>query len=147
MEFIGIVFLLFGVFFCSVGVLGVIRMPDVYSRLHASGKVATLGLFGLLVGAAFLMPSTTLKVIALGLFILMASPVASHAIAASEYRRREIVDELVEMAITNHPESKLDSINTTTSGYLAQSDIHDIIQAQVNISHRRDADNQEGESS
>ena len=126
-ELIGIFFLLFGLFFCSVGVLGVIRMPDIYSRLHASGKVGTLGLFGLLVGAAIIMPSTILKVMALGLFVLFTSPVASHAIAASEFRRREIVEELEDMAEVNHSEPDPKIKSTTTSDFLVQSDIQSIL--------------------
>ena len=97
LEFLGVAALIFGLFFCAVGVLGVIRMPDSLTRLHASGKVATLGLFGLLLGAALLMPSAWLRLLALGLFVLLTSPVATHAIAASVYRRREIVEELAEM--------------------------------------------------
>ena len=56
LEIAGVGALIFGLFFCAVGVVGVIRMPDNLTRLHASGKVATLGLFGLLAGAAILMP-------------------------------------------------------------------------------------------
>lgn len=89
MAIIGILAIVFGLFFCSVGVIGVIRLPDTYSRLHASGKVATTGLFGLLVGAIFIVPFsvTTLKFIALGLFIVVTSPVTSHAIAAAVHRK------------------------------------------------------------
>ena len=125
LEIIGIGWLVFGLFFCAIGVLGVLRMPDVYTRLHASGKVATLGLFGLLMGAVFLMPATFLKVLALGLFILVTSPVATHAIAASEYRRKELVDELVEMQHLDHEITSVD-----VSAFLYQSDIKDIIEAQ-----------------
>ena len=92
-EIFGVGLLVFGSFFCAIGVVGVLRMPDVYTRLHASGKVATLGLFGLPTGAVFLMPSTFLKILALGLFILLTSPVATHAVAASEYRSIEKAEE------------------------------------------------------
>ena len=84
LELLGVAALGFGLFFCAVGVIGVIRLPDVLTRLHASGKVATLGVFGLLLGAALLMPSTALRLLALGLFVLLTSPVATHAIAASD---------------------------------------------------------------
>lgn len=85
-QLLGVVFIGLGTFFSAVGVIGIIRLPDVYSRIHASGKVATLGIFGLLVGAALLLPATSLRVIGLGLFLLISSPVASHAIAAAAYR-------------------------------------------------------------
>lgn len=85
-EIAGATFIVLGVFFSLVGVVGIIRLPDVYSRIHASGKVATLGIFGLLTGTALLLPETTLKVVGLGLFLLIFSPVASHSIAAAAYR-------------------------------------------------------------
>jgi multicomponent Na+:H+ antiporter subunit G len=81
-EIIGVLLIAVGVFFCTVGVVGIMRMPDVYSRIHASGKVATLGIFGLLLGTAFLVPESTLKLLGLGIFLLVTSPVASHASAA-----------------------------------------------------------------
>lgn len=125
-EIIGLMALIFGLFFCAVGVLGVMRMPDIYTRLHASGKVATLGLFGLLLGSAILMPAITLKALALGLFILVTSPVTTHAIAASEYRRKEIVDELVEMGGI---EAGIESVDIT--GHLSRSTVRDIIEART----------------
>jgi multicomponent Na+:H+ antiporter subunit G len=76
-----------GTFFSVVGIIGMIRLPDVYCRLHASGKVSTLGILGFLVGASLLMPELTLKTLALALFLVMTSPVASHAIAAAAHRQ------------------------------------------------------------
>ena len=127
LEFLGVAALLFGLFFCAVGVLGVMRMPDSLTRLHASGKVATLGLFGLLLGAALLMPSTWLRLLALGLFVLLTSPVATHAIAASVYRRREIVEELAE---TDSPKEHPDFAGVDVTAVLSRSRIQDIIEAQ-----------------
>lgn len=77
------IMLLFGIFFFVVGVVGIYRLPDAHSRLHAAGKVATLGLFGLLVGAALLDPALAPRLLLLGLFFLLTAPVASHAIALS----------------------------------------------------------------
>lgn len=85
-EIIGVLLIVIGVFFSLVGVVGMIRLPDVYSRIHASGKVATLGIFGLAAGTAIVYPDTTIRLIALVLFLLITSPVASHAIAAAAYR-------------------------------------------------------------
>lgn len=127
LELLGVAALLFGLFFCAVGVLGVIRMPDSLTRLHASGKVATLGLFGILLGAALLMPATWLRLLALGLFVLLTSPVATHAIAASVYRRREIVEELAEGGA---PAEATDHTPVDVTGVLSRSRIQDIIKAQ-----------------
>lgn len=88
LSIIGLVFLWIGVAFSAVGVLGLLRLPDMYARLHASGKVSTVGLSSLLIGAAFLMPSAALKLIALAVFALLTLPVSTHAIAAAAYRAR-----------------------------------------------------------
>lgn len=86
-EMLGLVGLVFGLFFSLVGIVGLVRFPDVYCRIHASGKVATLGLVGLLAASALLMPETALKAVALALFVVITSPVASHAIASAAYRQ------------------------------------------------------------
>ncbi len=91
-EYLGLTLVGLGVFFCFVGVLGSLRLPDVYTRLHASGKVGTLGLIGILIGTAILLPSTTLKVIALGLFLMVTAPLAAHAIAAAAHRQGVPID-------------------------------------------------------
>ena len=124
LEALGVLALFFGLFFCAVGALGVMRMPNALTRLHASGKVATLGLFGILCGAALLMPSITLRVMALGLFVLLTSPVATHAIAASVYRRRELVADLPEVR-----EQEVDKTAMDVSGILSRTALEDIIAA------------------
>ena len=101
MEIIGLIVLWGGIGFCAIGVLGVIRMPDLYCRLHASGKVSTVGLCGLLLGAAIIMPSAALKLIALAIFAVLTLPVGTHAIAAAAYRHgvpleKSVRDDLAE---------------------------------------------------
>ena len=99
MELIGMIFLWIGVGFSAIGILGLVRLPDMYTRLHASGKVSTVGLCSLLLGAAFLMPLAGLKLLALAIFALLTLPVSTHAIAAAAYRaqlpmRRAVRDDL-----------------------------------------------------
>lgn len=84
-EILGVAAMLFGLFFCVVGILGLMRMPDIYCRLHATGKVSTVGLCGLLVGTALLLPDVTVKMIALALFAVLTFPVSTHAIAKAAY--------------------------------------------------------------
>jgi multicomponent Na+:H+ antiporter subunit G len=105
LQLIGLIPLWAGVVFCGLGVLGMFRFPDVYSRLHAAGKVSTMGLAGVLLGGALIMPSTALKAIALAVFIVITSPVATHAIAMAAYRsgvsistiKGEVRDDMKEM--------------------------------------------------
>ncbi|MCS6836469.1 MAG: monovalent cation/H(+) antiporter subunit G [Anaerolineae bacterium] len=85
-EGVGATFIVFGLIFSSLGVVGVVRLPDTYSRLHASGKTATLGIIFLCLGGAVLVPDDALKLAALLLFMMFTSPVVSHAIAASMRR-------------------------------------------------------------
>lgn len=92
LEILGGVFVLLGVFFFVVGIIGVIRLPDVYSRLHASGKVATLGIFGLLLGGGMLMPELMPRLILLGLFFLLTAPAASHVIALTNRHQSSTSD-------------------------------------------------------
>ncbi|MBX3084253.1 MAG: monovalent cation/H(+) antiporter subunit G [Anaerolineae bacterium] len=98
-NILGVALLWVGIVFSALGVLGLYRLPDVYCRLHASGKISTMGLFGILVGAALLMPATALKVLALAVFVIITSPVSTHAIAMAAYRsgvpqRRAVRDDL-----------------------------------------------------
>jgi multicomponent Na+:H+ antiporter subunit G len=86
MEIIGLAFLWIGIGFSTVGIIGLIRLPDMFTRLHASGKVSTAGLCSLLIGAAILVPSAGLKLLALALFALLTLPVSTHAIALAGYR-------------------------------------------------------------
>lgn len=85
-QLVGLVPLWIGVIFCGLAVLGMFRFPDVYARLHASGKVSTMGMAGLLLGTALIMPSTLLKGIALAIFVVITSPVSTHVIAMAAYR-------------------------------------------------------------
>jgi len=66
-----------------VGTIGVLRMPDVYTRLHAAGMTDTLGAGFLLLGMG-LQTGFTLVTLRLGLvyaFLLFTSPIATHALA------------------------------------------------------------------
>ncbi len=72
-----------GLFFIVVGAIGVLRMPDIYSRLHAAGMTDTMGagflLVGLALGEGFGLVS--LRLILIWIFLLFTSPVSTHALA------------------------------------------------------------------
>lgn len=76
-------FLLAGLFFFFVGAVGIVKLPDVYHRLHAASKSSTLGLMGLLLAATFHMGTTEVGVKAIGVmgFIFVANPIGSHLLA------------------------------------------------------------------
>lgn len=77
------VFISGGIFFVVVGAIGVLRMPDVYTRLHAAGMTDTMGAGLLLLGLALQAGWTliTVRLVLVYLFLFMTSPVASHALA------------------------------------------------------------------
>ena len=77
------IFLAGGAFFCLVGGIGLIRMPDFYTRMHAASVTETLGAGLMLVGMMLHAGLTlvTAKLIIVGLLIFLASPASSHALA------------------------------------------------------------------
>ncbi len=85
-EIVGIIAISIGCFFYFAGVVGLIRFPDVYLRIQAASMTSTLGIAGLLIGAAFLSPDSALLIVAWAAFMIMTSPVASHAIASAAHR-------------------------------------------------------------
>lgn len=93
LDIAGVVFIFIGVTFSTLGVVGILRLPDTYSRLHASGKTSTLGVLFIGLGTALLLPGALLKIIALSIFIIFSGPVGSHAIAAAVHRGTAIQNE------------------------------------------------------
>ena len=81
-----IFFLVVGTLLSLIGVVGFIRLPDVYTRLHATGKVSVFGIVFLLVAAILLTPLSLWKGLLLIFFVLMASPSVSHSIASAAYK-------------------------------------------------------------
>ncbi|MHB1359914.1 MAG: monovalent cation/H(+) antiporter subunit G [Rhodocyclaceae bacterium] len=77
--------LLAGGGFCLVGGIGLLRMPDFYTRMHAASITDTIGaglvLLGLLFQAGFSLVGA--KLLMVGLLIFFTSPTASHALARS----------------------------------------------------------------
>lgn len=92
-DILGIIFIFTGVTFSALGVAGILRFPDTYTRLHASGKTSTLGVLFIGLGTIFILPSAFLKVLALSIFIIFSGPVGSHAIAAAVHRGTAIQNE------------------------------------------------------
>lgn len=86
-EILALIGIAIGVAFCAAGIIGFIRLPDVYTRIHAAGKVSTLGWFGLAAGVALLMPETTPKALALVILALLISPIATHVVALAAHRQ------------------------------------------------------------
>lgn len=78
-----------GVFFTFLTAVGLHRLPDCYSRAHATSKSETLGTVLALAGAAVAFGGgrAALKLGALATFVLVTSPAATHAIVRSARER------------------------------------------------------------
>lgn len=75
-----------GTAFSVIGIVGYRRMPDVYTRLHATGKVSTFGVVLLLMAAVAVTPIGWAKALLLVALIWIAGPVVSHAIGSAALR-------------------------------------------------------------
>jgi len=84
-------FIIVGTFFVISGSIGMLRFPDVYSRLHAATKSSTLGVAGILIGAFlyFLLDEGVVagKLLLGILFLLLTAPVGGHMISRAAYIR------------------------------------------------------------
>lgn len=78
-----------GGLFCVVGAVGLLRMPDFYTRMHAASVIETLGagllLLGLVLQAGWTL--VAVKLIMVGVLIFFASPTATHALARAAMER------------------------------------------------------------
>jgi multicomponent Na+:H+ antiporter subunit G len=79
-----------GVFFMVVSSVGLVRLPDLYTRVHAAGKAGTLGIIGVLAGVGvYYITNLTVVVemIALIAFFFLTAPVAAHMLDRAAYLR------------------------------------------------------------
>lgn len=86
-DLVSWVFLSLGTFFCLVGGIGLLRMPDFYCRTHAAGITDTLGAGLILTG---LIPQAGLSLVSIKLvtvlvFLWLTSPTSTHALTKAAY--------------------------------------------------------------
>ncbi|MCP1714379.1 multicomponent Na+:H+ antiporter subunit G [Methanocalculus alkaliphilus] len=86
---IALIFIFIGLFFMVVGAVGLIRLPDFYTRAHASGKCDTLGEGMMLIGFILYegMTLIAVKLLLLAIFIFISSPTAVHALVNAAHAR------------------------------------------------------------
>ena len=78
-----------GAAFAVVTVLGLLRFPDVYTRIHAGAVVLTMSAVLVTMGTAIYVWEFFLsaKIVLVGIFFLFSKPMATHAIARASYKR------------------------------------------------------------
>lgn len=86
LTYLGYFFISVGAIFLLLGSLGILRMPDIYSRIQAGTKASTLGTLGMLLGVGFLQPEWFFKIIIIMIFVLLSNPISSHSIARGSCR-------------------------------------------------------------
>ena len=87
-ETLGIVLIVIGIAFDFFGVVGLVRLPDVYNRLQAATKCVTFGSAGILFGVFLIQGFNNFGFKALLgiIFIFLTSPVAAHAISQAAHQ-------------------------------------------------------------
>jgi len=87
-EIFSFIFIFMGVAFDFFGCLGLVRFPDIYTRLHSSIKCVTLGtssiLFGLFLDKGF--THTGIKALICIGFLLLTAPVSAHVLSRSAHK-------------------------------------------------------------
>jgi multicomponent Na+:H+ antiporter subunit G len=82
------VLLLAALFFHGVAALGLVRMPDFYTRMHAVSKAETLGVLFTLAALAVWagLSLVTVKLVFLAIFLFLANPTSTHALVRAAMR-------------------------------------------------------------
>jgi multicomponent Na+:H+ antiporter subunit G len=101
----GCVLLLLGALFSLVAAIGVVRLPDLFSRMHAASKAGPVGSGLVLLAVAVVSADTgvALRAIVGFVFLLLTTPVAAHLLARASYRTS---DQLHMNMVTDELKSK-----------------------------------------
>ena len=86
LQQVALIAVVLGTSFSLLGVLGFLRMPDAYTRLHSTGKVGVFGVVLLTIAAVAVTRLSFGKGMVLIALLLITAPVATHAIASAAYR-------------------------------------------------------------
>jgi multicomponent Na+:H+ antiporter subunit G len=111
------VLLLLGAFLSLVATIGLIRFPDVLSRMHAGTKPQVLGLLLIVLGLALRLrdPTATGMLLTVAVFQLLTTPVASHMVGRAAYRAGHVRQDLL----------VVDELTSTLGGELPDDDEDD----------------------
>jgi len=90
-EFIAMLIIMIGISFFAAGSIGLLRLPDLYTRLHALTKADNLGLGLIVVGLAMISGSLlmTMKLLLIWILVLAGSAASAHLIAQQALRREQ----------------------------------------------------------
>ena len=88
MIIIAHILLVTGLLFILVGVIGILRLPDFYTRLHAMGKCDTLGVALTLLALAIYegLSLHSAKILLIVVFVALANPTSTHALGRAAFK-------------------------------------------------------------
>ena len=92
MDYLGYLLIFFGVMAFLVSAIGLVRMPDVYTRMHVGTKTTTIGILLVIVGVIFIEPSWAFKLILLAIFIFLTNPLSSSVIARAAHKDGAVLE-------------------------------------------------------
>ena len=87
-EWIAGTLIIIGAFFALVASVGLVRLPDIYSRMHAASKAGTVGSGLMMIALAIIAAEsgTTIRALAGVLFFVLTAPIAAHLLARASYK-------------------------------------------------------------
>ena len=82
-DLISVLFLVVGSFFAVIGGVGIVRLPEFFSRMHGAGITDTMGAGMIIIGLTFQSGASlvTVKLLMILFFLLVTSPSSCHALA------------------------------------------------------------------
>ncbi len=97
-DVVGAVLLLLGAVLCLAAALGLVRFPDVLSRMHAATKPQTLGLLLVVTGVAISLrePRTLGLLFLIAVLQLLTAPVAAHLVGRTAHRTGQVRGDLTQ---------------------------------------------------
>ncbi|KRA55815.1 monovalent cation/H(+) antiporter subunit G [Devosia sp. Root635] len=109
-TYAGCLLLLLGALFSLVAAIGVVRLPDLFTRMHAASKAGAVGGGLVLLAVALLCfdVGVAMRAIIGVVFLLLTTPVSAHLLAkasyrtSGQYRVNMVVDELKSKSSQNH---------------------------------------------
>jgi multicomponent Na+:H+ antiporter subunit G len=86
---LSIVFVVLGILFIFAGSIGILRLPDFYSRTHSISKSDTLGVIFVIIGLVIYegLTQSSLKLVFIALFIALSNPIGSHALSRAALKK------------------------------------------------------------
>ncbi|MBM3239843.1 monovalent cation/H(+) antiporter subunit G [Candidatus Poribacteria bacterium] len=90
MDIVSIIFIITGTFFLFAATIGLILLPDFYTRMHACGKCDTLGILLIIIGLGLYngLSLTSAKILLIAALIFLTSPTATHSISRAALKNK-----------------------------------------------------------